>query len=296
MEHIPVFLEEVLQLLPLKPGAVIVDGTLGLAGHSLEITRRISPGGTLIGFDWDESMLQEARRRLESVKDCNIHFVHSDYRQIPAALQELVPNRLADGILLDLGLNNAQILDPTRGITFRQEGPLDMRMDRSQGEPASALLNRISPPEIEKILRDYGDERWAKRIAEVIVTTRKENPLRTTEDLVQCVLKAIPTGARDKRIHPATRTFQAVRIAVNHELEGLRESVLKMAQKLQNQGVLIALAYHSGEDRQIKQAFQELQSEECFEVLFKKPLQPSEEEISKNPKARSAKLRAIRRL
>ncbi len=171
-----------------------------------------------------------------------------------------------------------------------------MRMDRSQGEPASALLNRISPPEIEKILRDYGDERWAKRIAEVIVTTRKENPLRTTEDLVQCVLKAIPTGARDKRIHPATRTFQAVRIAVNHELEGLRESVLKMAQKLQNQGVLIALAYHSGEDRQIKQAFQELQSEECFEVLFKKPLQPSEEEISKNPKARSAKLRAIRRL
>jgi len=241
-------------------------------------------------------MLQEARRRLESVKDCNIHFVHSDYRQIPAALQELVPNRLADGILLDLGLNNAQILDPTRGITFRQEGPLDMRMDRSQGEPASALLNRISPPEIEKILRDYGDERWAKRIAEVIVTTRKENPLRTTEDLVQCVLKAIPTGARDKRIHPATRTFQAVRIAVNHELEGLRESVLKMAQKLQNQGVLIALAYHSGEDRQIKQAFQELQSEECFEVLFKKPLQPSEEEISKNPKARSAKLRAIRRL
>jgi len=296
LEHIPVFLEEVLQLLPLKPGAVIVDGTLGLAGHSLEITRRISPGGTLIGFDWDESMLQEARRRLESVKDCNIHFVHSDYRQIPAALQELVPNRLADGILLDLGLNNAQILDPTRGITFRQEGPLDMRMDRSQGEPASALLNRISPPEIEKILRDYGDERWAKRIAEVIVTTRKENPLRTTEDLVQCVLKAIPTGARDKRIHPATRTFQAVRIAVNHELEGLRESVLKMAQKLQNQGVLIALAYHSGEDRQIKQAFQELQSEECFEVLFKKPLQPSEEEISKNPKARSAKLRAIRRL
>lgn len=296
MEHIPVFLEEVLQLLPLKPGAVIVDGTLGLAGHSLEITRRISPGGTLIGFDWDESMLQEARRRLESVKDCNIYIVHSDYRQIPAALAELVPNRLADGILLDLGLNNAQILDPTRGITFRQEGPLDMRMDRSQGEPASALLNRLSPPEIEKILRDFGDERWAKRIAEVIVTTRKENPLRTTEDLVQCVLKAIPTGARDKRIHPATRTFQAVRIAVNHELEGLRESVIEMAKKLQSRGVLIALAYHSGEDRQIKQAFQELQSEDDFEVLFKKPLQPSEEEISKNPKARSAKLRAIRRL
>jgi 16S rRNA (cytosine1402-N4)-methyltransferase len=200
----------------------------------------------------------------------------------------------ADGILMDLGLNSAQIADPSRGIAFREDGPLDMRMDRSAGEPASALLNRLSPDEIETILWNFGDERWARAIAKAIVARRKQAPLRTTADLVDVINAAVPAGARDKRIHPATRTFQAVRIAVNRELEDLDEAVTDAAMCLAPGGTLAVLSYHSGEDRQVKHAFRALAGEE-FEEVLRKPQEPTTEEVLRNPRSRSAKLRLLRR-
>ncbi len=288
--HEPVMVQEILKALSLKPGDCVVDGTLGLGGHSLHFIDAIRPGGTLMGLDWDESMLAIARDRIGNPKDVTVHFIHSDFREMTAALQEysVKPN----GILLDLGLNSAQIEDSSRGITFRQSGPLDMRMDRSRGEPAAALLNRLSPQAIEDGLLEYGDERWARAIAKKIVERRRENPLRTTDDLVECVLAAIPTKARDKRIHPATRTFQAVRIMTNYELDGLASALEDAARSLQVGGCLAVLSYHSGEDRIVKNVFAKL-VEEGFEMSGKKPLVPTEAEIRRNSRSRSAKLRSI---
>lgn len=292
-KHDPVMMEEVLTALRLQPGQVAVDATLGLAGHARRMADAVAPGGTLVGFDWDASMLEIAKANLREKHGIRIEYVHSDYRGMHPALDSL--GLKADGILMDLGLNSAQIDDPSRGISFREEGPLDMRMDRSEGEPASALLNRLGPDEIERILWTYGDERWARAIAKSIVARRKDRPLRTTADLVDAVLAAVPAGARDKRINPATRTFQAVRIAVNKELEGLEEAVTDAATCLAPGGTLAVLSYHSGEDRQVKHAFRALAGEE-FEEPLRKPQEPTTEEIARNPRSRSAKLRLLRRV
>lgn len=291
-------LMEVLSVLPLRPGATVVDGTLGLGGHAREMAKRIAPGGWLLGLDWDQEMLKEARSRLEGIEGVETTLRKADYRELPEVLSNEASLRQraaqADAILLDLGLNSAQIDDPNRGISFRENGPLDMRMDRSKGEPASSLLNRLSPLEIERILHEYGNENWAKRIAQVIVDRRKVKPLRTTQDLVDCVLAAVPPAMRDKRIHPATRTFQAVRIAVNRELDDLQETIESIAKMLAPQGVLCVLSYHSGEDRATKRAMRDL-AKAGFDEVTKKPLVPTLDEVTVNPKSRSAKLRAIRR-
>ncbi len=290
--HDPVMLGEILEALPLKPGAIIVDGTLGLGGHSVKLAEKIAPGGTLVGLDWDESMLAMARERLSTITDIQVHLVHSDFRNLREVLAKLGVQ--ADGILLDLGLNSAQVDDPERGLSFMSDGPLDMRMDRSAGEPAAALLNRMSPAEIEQMLFDYGDERWARAIAKRIVERRKTRPLRRTGDLVECVLEAIPPRSRDKRINPATRSFQAVRIVVNGELEGLEEALHAAAASLRPQGVLAVLSYHSGEDRIVKHAFRDL-SQEGYEEITRKPITPTEDEVRRNSRSRSAKLRTLRR-
>lgn len=291
--------EEVLRVMDPRPGAVVVDGTLGLAGHALRLLERVGKDGMLVGMDWDQEMLKMAKERLDG-QEGRLSLHHGDYRTLPqvvgAALAEAGRPRGVDGILLDLGLNNAQIEDVSRGITFRSEGPLDMRMDRGRGEPASAALNRMSPAEIEDVLFDLGDERWARRIAQVIVDRRKKQPLRTTQDLVDCVLAAIPAAKRDKRIHPATRTFQAVRIFVNKELEGLEDALFAAGMELAKHGVMVVLSYHSGEDRAAKHAVRRLVETEEFQDLYKKPLAPTHEEVARNPKSRSAKLRAVRRI
>ncbi|MCU0317613.1 MAG: 16S rRNA (cytosine(1402)-N(4))-methyltransferase RsmH [Fimbriimonadaceae bacterium] len=299
--HVSVMAKEVLALLPLVPGATVVDGTLGLAGHGIEMLKLVQPGGLLVGLDWDKEMLEMARMRIEQeVPGGQVSLHHTDYRHLPNALDRATADRGrrsgAEAILLDLGLNNAQIEDEKRGISFRTEGPLDMRMDRSSGEPAAALLNRLAANQIEDILWNFGDERWARKIAQVIVERRKKTPLRTTQDLVDCVLAAIPAAKRDKRLHPATRTFQAVRIAVNHELEGLQEAIEQASHCLVEQGVIVVLSYHSGEDRATKLAFRSLAQTGEFEDLVKKPLVPSQEEIESNPKSRSCKLRALKRI
>ncbi len=299
MEHVPVMASEVLALLPLRPGGTAVDGTLGLAGHASMMAERIRPGGLLIGLDWDSKMLAEAERRLARFNDIEIKLFNSDYREIKAKLASACVDAgrdpVADAVLLDLGLNNAQIEDAERGISFRQEGDLDMRMDRRKGEPASAALNRMTPHEIERVLWEYADERWARRISQVIVERRKQKPLRTTADLVDCVLAAIPAAKRDKRIHPATRTFQAIRIMVNGELEGLDLAIEEAATCLAPGGVLVVLSYHSGEHRAAKTAFKRLAATGEFEILTKKPLRPEPAEVSRNPKSRSAAMRAVRR-
>jgi 16S rRNA (cytosine1402-N4)-methyltransferase len=294
MRHDPVMVREILEALALKPGDVVVDGTIGLAGHSLQFAKLIHPGGIIVGFDWDQAMLAEARQRLSSVQQVRTVLIHDDYRMLAHHLDELTLS--ANGILLDLGLNLAQIEDPERGITFSQDGPLDMRMNRSKGEPAAALLNRLSSNEIEQFLHEFGDERWARAIARKIVERRSERPLRTTNDLVDCVLAAVPAGARDKRIHPATRTFQAIRIAVNKELDDLEGVMKDAAGSLAEGGTLAVLSYHSGEDRAVKHAFRELSAGEEYEELYRKPLVASAEEIASNPRSRSAKLRALRRV
>ena len=296
--HVPVMMQEVLDALPLRPGGTAVDGTVGLGGHSWEIGQRLAPDGLLVCLDWDESMLSHAKAKLGSLQGVDVKFFQADYREIKAKLVssciEAGRDPIADAVLLDLGLNNAQIEDQARGISFRADGPLDMRMDRSKGEPVSAVVNRLSPAEIEEILWDYGDERWARKIAQVIVERRKQSPLRTTDDLVDCVMAAIPAAKRDKRLHPATRTFQAFRIFINQELEGLQDAVMDAARCLAAQGVLVVLSYHSGEDRAVKNAFKDL-VQEGYEIITKKPAKPTQAEIALNPKSRSALFRAIRR-
>lgn len=298
--HVSVMLDEVLAALPLRPGGVAVDGTLGLAGHSLEMAKRLAPGGLLVGIDWDDAMLARARARLDELDGVSIFLYRSDYRDLSGRLASACAEAgrvpLADAVLLDLGLNNAQIMDPERGISFQTDGPLDMRMDRSKGKPVSEVLKRISQSDLEEILKEYGGENWARKISQVIVDRRKQAPIETTFQLVDCIMASIPPSKRDKRIHPATRTFQALRIYVNEELEGLQEAVSEAAECLAVGGVIVVLSYHSGEDRAVKFAFKELAKGKAFEILTKKPLVPSADEISRNLKSRSAKMRALKRV
>lgn len=291
--HDPVMAREIFGFMDLEPGMVYVDGTLGLGGHALKAAELLYPGGTIVGLDWDEKMLLVAKERLSSVTGVRIEIVRSDFRNMSEILSNL--GLMANGILLDLGLNSAQVDDPERGFSFQTDGPLDMRMDRAKGETASSLLNSLSLYEIESILHEYGDERWARAISIKILERRKDNPLRTTKDLVQCVLDAVPAGARDTRIHPATRTFQAIRIATNHEFGGLSNAITNATEHLAPGGVLIVLSYHSGEDRIVKNTFKELDRER-FTELTKKPLTPTPSEILVNRRARSARLRAIKRI
>jgi len=298
--HVSVMVPEVMAALALRPGMLAVDGTLGLAGHAQHIAKGISPNGALIGLDWDEAMLKIAEDRLQVIaSDVAVRLFHVDYRDLrdslTTACADLGRPFGADAILLDLGLNNAQIEDPERGISFRQDGPLDMRMDRTSGEPASATLNRLSVGEIEQLIWDLGDERWARKIAQVIVERRKSAPLKTTFDLVDCVLAAIPAAKRDKRIHPATKVFQAVRIHVNRELDELEDAIRDAAECLLPSGTIAVLSYHSGEDRAVKRAFRTLSATPDFHELYRKPLTPGEAELRANPKSRSAKLRGLRR-
>jgi len=290
--HEPVMVSEILDAFQLAPGMVVVDGTLGLGGHAQKFIEKISPNGKLIGFDWDENMLALAKEPLISIGKTEVILVNKDFLEIQPVLRDL--NLKAHAILLDLGLNSAQVDDPQRGFSFSKEGPLDMRMDRTRGEPAAAVLNRMTPLAIEQMLKEYGDERWAKAIANEIVKTRKQKPLRTTTDLTECVLTAIPKSAQDQRIHPATRTFQAVRIYVNRELDILEEAIRKASEELAHNGVLAVLSYHSGEDRIVKHTFRDLASHD-FKELYKKPQEPSEDEARRNPRARSAKLRALQK-
>ena len=307
--HKPVMLSEVLEWLRPQPGMTIVDATVGAGGHAHAIAERLGDTGTLIALDRDESMLERAQARLEPLP-CTKHFVHADYRDLPLVLDELGIQSV-DGILIDMGVCTDQLDDPERGLAFRFDAPLDMRLDRSQSTTAYHLLQKIRQEQLVRILREYGEERWAVPIAKRIIQRRNQGRMNTTGDLVAAVMEAIPRRVHDRRIHPATRTFQAIRIAVNRELDGLQEALEAICHRLKVGGRICVLAYHSLEDRAVKHAFRNLSgrvptpagavlseapSHPILRILTPKPLEPSEAETEANPRARSAKLRVAERV
>lgn len=307
--HKPVMLSEVLEWLRPQPGMTIVDATVGAGGHAHAIAERLGDRGTLIALDRDESMLEHAQTRLEPLP-CTKHFVHADYRDLPLVLDELGIQSV-DGILIDMGVCTDQLDDPERGLAFRFDAPLDMRLDRSQSTTAYHLLQKIRQEQLVRILREYGEERWAVPIARRIIQRRNQGRMNTTGDLVAAVMEAVPRRFHDRRIHPATRTFQAIRIAVNRELDGLQEAIEAICHRLKMGGRICVLAYHSLEDRAVKHAFRNLSgrvptptgaalaeapSRPILRILTPKPLEPSEAETEANPRARSAKLRVAERV
>jgi len=292
--HLPVMLNEVIEYLQPRSGQVFVDGTLGLGGHSEVILSIIGEQGRLIGIDQDEQALELARKNLKEYPS-RCDFIHGNYRNIDTILSDL-NIQAVDGILLDLGLSSFQIDNPDRGFSFRAEGPLDMRMDQNSFISAFDLVNSLSEKEISNILKDFGQERWHHRIARCLVRQRSIKPIETTTELSHLVLKAMPRKSKREKIHPATRTFQAFRIAVNRELEGLEVALDKCINFLKPGGRIAIIAFHSLEDRIVKQKFQSLAKTGQLSLVFKKPLRPSEGETQVNPRARSARLRVAERV
>lgn len=271
-----------------------MDSTVGLGGHAEAILERSAPTGLLYGIDRDAEALELARTRLHRFGRRAV-LLHGDFRDLLRLTEGWGP---FDGILFDLGVSSFQLADPERGFSFVKEGPLDMRMDRSRGKTAAELLQECSEGELIRILREYGEERWARRIAKAIVKARKEEPLVSTRQLRELVERSIPRPAWPKRIHPATRTFQALRIATNDELRGLGLALEEAAGLLSPGGRIVVIAFHSLEDRIVKETFKALSLKEprIFRPLTRKPLVPSKEELERNPRSRSAKLRALERV
>lgn len=309
-EHTPVLLKEVLAYLNPQPGFVIVDGTVGGGGHSKEILHRILPGGKLIAFDQDQEALKAARKVLEPFGNEHFQLIHSNFINIKGILTEL-DFKGVDGILFDLGVSSYQLDQGERGFSYQHDALLDMRMDRRQAFSAYELVNNASLKELTDIIYEYGEERWAKRIALFITKERAIKPIQTTGQLVEVIKKAVPQGARREGPHPAKRTFQALRIAVNRELEILEQSILQGVEQLKPGGRMAIITFHSLEDRITKQVFQKLakgcicpkelpqcicQKKPIVRILTGKPVQPGQEELKDNPRSRSAKLRVIEKV
>lgn len=293
--HTPVMLEELLNYLDLSCGDAIVDATIGTGGHSVAILERILPGGRLIGIDRDAESLNIARERLlEFGGSCR--FMHDNFKDIDRILTSL-NIRQVDAVLFDLGISSFQLENPQRGFSFQYEGPLDMRLDRTSFICAYDLVNNLNEEEISTLLWNFGQERWHNRIAHLLVEERKRHPIATTCQLADIVVKAIPYRYRCRyyRIHPATRTFQAVRIAVNRELEVLENAVNKAVDSLKEKGRICVVSFHSLEDRTIKQTFRKLAAEGKINIITPKPLVPGRAETRDNPSSRSAKLRVAQR-
>ncbi|HVY40881.1 MAG TPA: 16S rRNA (cytosine(1402)-N(4))-methyltransferase RsmH [Polyangia bacterium] len=295
--HAPVLLDEVLTWLAPRPGGRYCDGTLGLAGHGRAILERSAPDGQLIGIDRDQSALDLARVALQSFGD-RVTLVHARFSEARAVLERLgmVP---VDGFLVDLGVSSPQLDRPERGFSFRNDGPLDMRMDPQSGETAADLLDRVDEDELARIIREYGEERHAARVAHAIVEARRAGPVDTTGKLAAIVARAVPRHEPGK--NPATRTFQALRIAVNEELEEIDRFLTFAADCLRPGGRLCVIAFHSLEDRIVKRRFRTLAGRDgggpaVLRILTKHVVVATREERGRNPRSRSAKLRTAERL
>lgn len=313
-EHIPVLLAEVTQYLSLQPGSIVVDCTLGGAGHSSRLIDFIAPGGTLIGIDQDDVALKAAASKLSlgnREDDVEILLLKGNFGDLDTLLQNAgVP--YADAIFLDLGVSSPQIDVAERGFMFKDNGPLDMRMDQNSSTPTAAdILATYGEKDLSRIFREYGEEKWASRIAKFIVAARGRSPITQSSELVDIIKAAIPASARRAGGHPAKKTFQALRIEVNRELEVLKSGLESAIRWLSPGGVIVVLTYHSLEDRIVKQAFAAAaQGCTCpkdfpicvcgnkpeLEVITRKPISASAEEIERNPRARSAKLRAAKKI
>ncbi len=291
MAHVSVLLNEVLDHLDLKKGQCIVDGTLGRGGHAEKILERILPGGRLIGLDRDPEAVREVSAKFEKYGKSAV-VLHRDFREIAQALTDLGIEAV-DGIFLDLGVSSPQLDDAGRGFSFQQDGPLDMRMDPDSRLTAEEIVNDYPPEKIRQILWDLGEERLARRIVDRIVEARRVQRIRTTKELENIIFHASPKSYRYGRIHPATRSFQGLRIAVNDELEALTGSLKGSAGFLKEGGRMAVISFHSLEDRIVKNVFRDWQKDELGVVMTKKPVVAAESEISVNPRSRSAKLRAF---
>lgn len=290
--HIPVMPVEVMELLDVSAGQTAVDGTLGLGGHAVLMAQRLGTTGHLIGIDRDSTTLAQAKKGLASF-GLRIDLLQGSFNDIDQLLAQ-VKVQAVDGILLDLGISSFQLNNAERGFAFIQDGPLDMRMDQTSGNSAADLVNRLSEEELARIIGDWGEDRFARRIAKAIVFRRAQYRIERTGQLAEIVLKALPHGYIRGRIHPATRTFQALRIAVNAELEHLQSGLQKCLAALKPGGRMAVLAFHSLEDRIVKNSFRTWVQEGQAQALTKKPLRPSETECEHNPRSRSARLRGIK--
>lgn len=307
-EHVPVLLHESIDNLKIVPGGIYVDCTLGGAGHSRVIAGHIGPQGTLVAIDQDEAAILNAQAILHAIPG-NIHIVHNNFTHLKNILADLQIEQ-ADGVLFDLGVSSHQLDVAERGFSYMQDAPLDMRMNTGAELSAHRIVNTWSEEELNGIIFKYGEERWAKRIAQFIVRERAKGNIETTGQLVEIIKMAIPAAARREGPHPAKRTFQAIRIAVNDEL-GILEQVFRDAVDiLRPGGRICVITFHSLEDRICKQTFQDM-AKSCIcppampicvckkkrELkVIGKPIAPSEQEIAKNPRARSAKLRVAEKL
>ncbi len=306
--HISVLLNEVLEGLNIKEDGIYVDGTLGGAGHSLEIVKRLSTG-KLIGIDQDTNALEKSKVVLKDHID-KVILVHSNYVNIKEVLNDLNIDKV-DGILLDLGVSSHQLDTEERGFSHNKDAPLDMRMDTSREFSAWNVVNQYSEEELTRILYQYGEEKWAKRIAEFIVKERSEKPIETTLQLVSAIKKAIPKKVRMEGHHPAKKTFQAIRIEVNGELDVLKTAITHMVECLNPGGRLAIITFHSLEDRIVKDEFKELfkdcicppEMPQCIcdkkreiNIITRKPIVPSKEELEINPRSRSSKLRVAEKI
>ncbi len=307
--HIPVLFHETIDNLNIQPDGIYVDGTLGGAGHSHEIASRLTEGGRLIGVDQDMDAIRAATEHLSEFKD-RVTIVHNNYENIPEILQQLqIPQ--VNGILLDLGVSSYQLDNPERGFSYNQDEPLDMRMDQESRISAKTILNTWSQDELTRILREYGEEKCAARIAANIVAEREKKPLETTGELVRIIRASIPMKMQSKGGNPCKRTFQAVRIACNRELDVLQDSIDKFIDLLAPGGRLCIITFQSLEDRIVKNAFRRNENpctcppefpvcvcgkKSKGTVITKKPILPSTEEEKENPRSASAKLRVFEKV
>ncbi len=287
-EHVPVMLAETLEWLNPQPGQVFVDGTLGGGGHTRALAERIQPGGQVVSLDRDPAAVAAAR---ESLANLPVRVVLANYRDIPEVLATLGIAQV-QGILLDIGLSSDQLADSARGFSFDADGPLDLRFNPDEGEPARELVRRLREADLADLIYQLGEERFSRRIARRIVEQRQQQPIETAHQLAEIVRRAVPRSADTRRIDPATRTFQALRIAVNDELGALDQALRDLPDCLAPGGRLAIISFHSLEDRRVKEAFRD---DPRWRKLTKKPVRASEQEMADNPRSRSAKLRVAER-
>jgi 16S rRNA (cytosine1402-N4)-methyltransferase len=293
--HVPVLAEEIVQWVLQANPSVIVDCTVGYGGHAEALLRRSPPTMRLIGLDRDPQAIMYSKERLAEFGD-RVVLKRGDYRDLKRHLAEVNVSRV-EAVVFDLGVSSPQLDDPRRGFSFRADGPLDMRMDQTTGRTAAAVVNEEPEPVLADIIYQYGEERYARRIARAIVRSRERKTIETTGELASIIARAVPSAYRHGRIHCATRTFQALRIAVNRELEGLDTALHDATEVLASGGRMGVISFHSIEDRIVKQVFRALAQgpAACLSVLTPKPIVPTEGECQANPRARSAKLRVVER-
>ena len=289
--HVPVLRDEVLDWLQPRDGGLYVDGTLGLGGHTQAVLERSATSGRVIGFEWDAEALARAQERLVPYRE-RLRIVHASYADLAGALEKLNVGPV-DGLLVDLGVSSLQLDDRDRGFSFRADAPLDMRMDRRRPVTAAGLVARLSEEQLADLFYHYGEERQARRIARFLVEAREAEPVTTTGRLAEIVAAAVPRKFHPPRIHVATRVFQALRIAVNTELDNLARLLVTAPAVLATGARIAIIAFHSLEDRMVKQAFA---GNPAYRVLTRRPIEPQPAETQDNPRARSAKLRVAERV